>query len=89
MASRTHTLYVGVTNDLNRRVYEHKSKLIAGFTSKYTINRLVYCEEANDILSAIEREKQLKAWRRSKKIALIESANPDWRDLGPKEERKE
>jgi len=79
---RTHTgLYIGVTSDLQRRFYEHKNKLLGGFTSKYSLDRLVYFEEGEDVLSAIEREKQLKSWRRAKKVALIESANPQWRDL--------
>ena len=75
------TLYTGVTNNLIRRVYEHKQKLIAGFTQKYNINRLVYYEETSDIREAIAREKQIKGWLRAKKIALIESMNPEWHDL--------
>ncbi len=81
MSNRTRTLYIGVTSDLRRRVYEHKSRRTPGFTSRYAMDRLVYVEPANDALSAIEREKQLKRWRRSKKVALIESVNPEWRDL--------
>jgi putative endonuclease len=81
MTNRSHTLYTGITNDLKRRVYEHKRKLIPGFTSKYNITRLVYFEETTDVEIAITREKQIKGWLRAKKIALIESANPDWRDL--------
>ena len=77
MASRSKTLYIGVTNDLERRVLEHKSGTSA-FTKRYSINRLVYYEESPDSLTAIEREKQLKGWLRSKKLALIESANPEW-----------
>ncbi len=73
MTSRTRTLYIGVTNDLERRVHEHKHKVIAGFTSRYTIDRLVYCEMTSDIETALTREKQLKAWRRSKKVALNRS----------------
>ena len=68
MSNNKGTLYTGVTNDLERRVYEHKHKLIKGFTSKYNINRLVYYEEAGDVLEALGREKQIKSWRRSKKI---------------------
>ena len=74
------TLYTGVTNNLERRVYEHKHKLIDGFTSKYKITRLVYHEATNDVRCAIEREKQIKGLRR-RKVALIESVNPEWRDL--------
>ena len=81
LTSPTGTLYIGVTNDLFRRVYEHKQKLIEGFTKKYNITRLVYFEETHDVISAILREKQLKGWLRRKKIALIESVNPKWEDL--------
>jgi len=72
---------VGVTNNLERRISEHKNSLIEGFTKKYKINKLLYYEETNDVLAAISREKQIKGWRRDKKIALIESANPEWKDL--------
>ncbi len=75
------TLYTGVSGDLERRVYEHKNKLLPGFTSKYNLRRLVYHEETTDISVAIAREKEIKGWRREKKIALIESMNPDWDDL--------
>ena len=81
MTNRSRTLYTGVTNDLVRRVYEHKHKLIKGFTSKYNIQYLVYHETTSSIYSAIEREKQIKGWLRAKKIALIESVNPEWKDL--------
>jgi putative endonuclease len=81
MTNRSRTLYTGTTNDLKRRVYEHKHKLIPGFTNKYNITRLVYFEETADVKAAIAREKQIKGWLRAKKIALIESANPEWRDL--------
>jgi putative endonuclease len=81
MTNRSKTLYTGVTNDLYRRVYENKQKLIPGFTQKYNINQLVYYQETSDIREAIAREKQIKGWLRAKKIALIESANPQWRDL--------
>ncbi len=74
-------LYIGVTNDLLRRVQEHKSKSLPGFTSKYTLDRLVYLEDGPDVFCAIEREKQLKSWTRKKKIVLIESINPNWKDL--------
>lgn len=80
-SNNSKTLYTGVTNDLLRRMYEHKQKLIPGFTSKYRINKLVYYEETNDVRVAIEQEKHIKGWLRSKKIALIESVNPEWRDL--------
>ena len=75
------TLYTGVTNDLQRRVYQHKNKTVPGFTTKYRINRLVYYEVFNDVREAIAREKQIKGWLREKKIALIESMNPTWREL--------
>ena len=81
LASRSRVLYVGVTNDLQRRLFEHKSKLVPGFTSEYEVDRLVFFESTPDALSAIRREKQIKGWRRSKKITLIESVNPDWEDL--------
>ena len=82
MTNKSRTLYTGVTNNLERRVYEHKQKLIPGFTTKYNISRLVFFEATQDIRAAIEREKQIKGWLRSKKIALIESVNPQWEDLG-------
>ena len=81
MTNRSGTLYTGVTNNLMRRVYEHKNKLIDGFTKKYNITKLVYYEVANLATSAIAREKQIKGWTRKKKIALIESVNPQWKDL--------
>jgi putative endonuclease len=81
MANRSRTLYTGVTNNLTRRVLEHKRKLIPGFTSKYNICRLVHFELFGDIREAIRREKQIKGWVRRKKIALIESTNRDWKDL--------
>jgi putative endonuclease len=81
MTNKSRTLYTGVTNNLERRVYEHKNKLVTGFTSKYNITQLVYYEETNDVQEALLREKQIKGWLRSKKIALIESINPQWEDL--------
>ncbi len=75
------TLYIGVTNNLQRRVYEHKNKLFPGFTKKYNLSRLVYYENTNDINTAIAREKQMKGWLRIKKVALIELQNPKWNDL--------
>lgn len=81
MASESGTLYTGVTNNLERRVYEHKNELIDGFTKKYKCKKLVYFETSNDIRSAIEREKQIKKWRREKKEFLIKTLNPQWKDL--------
>ena len=81
MCNKTRTLYTGMTNDLYRRAYEHKHELVKGFTSRYNITMLVYYEEYWDPSQAIAREKQIKGWLRSKKIALIESINPDWQDL--------
>lgn len=78
---RNGTLYTGVTNNLAHRVYEHKHKSVAGFTSKYGLGRLVYYEIFDDIRLAIAREKQIKGWLRVRKIALIESRNQDWNDL--------
>ena len=75
------TLYIGVTNNLERRIAEHKSGLIPGFTRKYNVRMLVWCEEFHGITEAIEREKQLKNWHRAWKIALIEETNSEWRDL--------
>ena len=75
------TLYTGVTNDLTRRVYEHKTQAGGTFTRKYRMNKLLYFEQTGDILSAIEREKQIKGWRRSRKLELITSQNPRWIDL--------
>lgn len=74
-------LYTGVTNDLIRRVYEHKNKLVAGFTKKYNVDRLVYYEVCGEIVVAIEREKQIKGWSRKKKHDLINATNPNWNDL--------
>ena len=76
LANATGTLYTGVTKDLKRRIYEHKRKLIEGFTKKYNITRLVYYEETGDIKAALEREKQIKGWLRQKKIELIKAVNP-------------
>jgi putative endonuclease len=81
LASAADTLYIGITNDLHRRVYEHQHKLVPGFTGKYNVTRLVYWEETPDAQVAIAREKQLKGWTRAKKRALIEEANPGWIDL--------
>ena len=81
LASRNGVLYVGMTNDLQRRLYEHKNKLVPGFTATYNVDRLVFYESLPDALQAIAAEKRIKGWRREKKVALIESANPMWRDL--------
>ncbi|OGE83054.1 MAG: GIY-YIG nuclease [Candidatus Doudnabacteria bacterium RIFCSPHIGHO2_01_FULL_49_9] len=75
------TLYIGVTSDLIKRIYEHKHNLVAGFTKKYNVHDLVYFEETSDIQSAIAREKQLKNWKRKWKIELIEKTNLEWKDL--------
>ena len=74
-------LYTGVTSDLIKRVYEHKNKMIDGFTKKYNVYKLVHFEVSDDMMTAIEREKQIKGWLRKKKIALIEENNPEWKDL--------
>ena len=74
-------LYVGVTNDIVRRVYEHKNGVVDGFTKKYNVNKLVYAEECGDIYAAISREKQIKGWSRKKKFDLINSINPGMKDL--------
>ena len=80
-SSKNGTLYIGITSDLIKRVYEHKHNLIEGFTNKYNIHALVYFEVSNDINIAIVREKQLKSWNRDWKIKLIEKRNPEWKDL--------
>ena len=82
-AADTGALYLGVTNDLVRRVYEHKTKIVSGFTAKYGVNRLVRFEIYGDPVTAITREKALKKWRRDWKIRLIEEQNPEWFDLYP------
>ena len=81
LASRSRVLYIGVTNDLTRRVNEHKRGLNAGFTSTYRVTRLVYFEEFGDIRDAIAREKAIKGWTRSRKTSLVEERNPTWEDL--------
>lgn len=80
-SKRNGTLYIGVTSDLIRRIQQHKTKIIKGFTAKYEIGRLVYYEQTEDVYGAIAREKQLKKWRRQWKINLIEKNNPNWKDL--------
>ncbi|HQZ99040.1 MAG TPA: GIY-YIG nuclease family protein [Thermoflexales bacterium] len=79
-------VYVGVTNNLHRRMYEHKNKLVDGFTKKYNVDKLVYFEHITDVAVAIAREKQIKSWRREKKDALINSLNPDWLDIETRSE---
>ena len=81
MASRSRVLYIGVTSSLERRIQEHKSNLVRGFTARYNVTRLVYYEVGKSAIGAITREKEIKAWRREKKVKLIESVNPGWRDL--------
>ena len=81
LANRWKTIYTGVTSALETRVWQHKTKAVEGFTARYGIDRLVYFEHTNNIHDAIAREKQIKGWRRAKKVALIESMNPGWKDL--------
>ena len=81
MANVTGMLYIGVTNNIARRVIEHKTKKVKGFTSRYNLTQLVYCESTPGIYNALTREKQLKGWTRKKKVALIDTMNPDWKDL--------
>ena len=80
-SKRNGTLYIGVTKDLIRRVYEHKTDAVPGFTSRHEVHNLVWYEQTDSIFSAIKREKQLKNWQRTWKIRLIEQTNPDWHDL--------
>ena len=75
------TIYVGVTNNLERRIYEHKNELLEGFSKKYHTHKLVYYEQTSDVLSALTREKQIKSWSRERKNELINTTNPTWRDL--------
>ena len=74
-------MYIGVTNNLERRIYEHKNKLVKGFTERYKVNKLVYVEETQDVSAAIAREKEIKSWRREKKNKLVGIINPSWEDL--------
>jgi len=83
LSSRNKVLYVGMTDILSRRTFEHKEGLVEGFTKKYNVNTLVYYEVHSDLKSAVKREKQLKNWHREWKINLIESVNKEWRDLYP------
>src|SRR3954447_21808952 len=82
MTNTSGTLYTGVTGDLSRRVYEHRHRLVPGFTSRYKIDRLVHAEAYPEVRDAISREKQIKGWVRSRMLALINEANPNWHDLG-------
>ena len=86
LANKSKVLYTGITNNLERRMQEHRSYLIAGFTAKYQIRKLVYFEEFDSADFAIAREKQIKGWLRERKVRLITSANPDWADLSPEAE---
>ena len=86
LASRTRSLYTGVTNDLSRRMTEHRDGLVAGFTSRYRIFRLVHVEAFGDVRDAIAREKEIKGWRREKKVWLIQSHNPVWDDLSKEQQ---
>jgi putative endonuclease len=81
MSSQTRVLYIGVTNFLERRVQQHKDGVGSAFTSRYRVHRLVHYEETSDVYAALERERHLKGWTRARKVALVESMNPDWRDL--------
>ena len=81
LSSRNRVIYVGMTNELSRRIYEHKNGLVDGFTKSYNVNKLVYYELQNDFESAVKREKQLKNWHRQWKINLIETRNKEWKDL--------
>jgi len=83
LSNRLRTLYVGMTNDLVRRLQEHRSKIKEGFTKRYNVTQLVYFEPASNVFDAMFREKQLKGWLRARKLALIEASNPQWNDLGP------
>ena len=74
-------IYVGMTNDLQRRIFEHKEKQVKGFTEKYNVHKLVYFEQTSDVETALNREKEIKKWRREKKDKLVEDTNPSWRDL--------
>ncbi|MFY9527891.1 MAG: GIY-YIG nuclease family protein [Candidatus Acidiferrales bacterium] len=84
LSNESKVLYTGVTNDLVRRVAQHKAKQIPGFTQRYNLTRLVYFEQSPQVVAAIRREKEIEGWLRAKKVALVESFNPAWRDLAPK-----
>ena len=81
MASKSGVIYLGVTGELAKRAFQHKEQLVPGFTRKYNVTKLVWFEPHSSVRAAISREKEIKCWRRSKKVALIESVNPEWKDL--------
>ncbi|MEO1023792.1 MAG: GIY-YIG nuclease family protein [Bacteroidota bacterium] len=81
LSNASKMIYIGMTNNLTRRIYEHRNKLLKGYTQKYNLHDLVYYEETDDVGRAIEREKQLKGWKRNRKVKLIEAVNPGWKDL--------
>jgi putative endonuclease len=81
LTNKSGTLYIGVTSNLQKRIWEHKNKVVEGFSKKYNVDKLIYFEQTENVMSALEREKQLKRWSRSKKIKLIEKMNPEWKDL--------
>jgi len=81
MTNQSRTLYIGITSNIRKRVWEHRTGLVEGFTHRYKIDMLVYVESFGDVFSAIEREKQIKCWRRDKKLRLIAENNPDWHDI--------
>jgi putative endonuclease len=83
LASRTKVTYTGVTGNLVRRIAQHRAGVASRFTAKYGVTRLVHVEQTSEVLAAISREKEIKGWRRSKKVALVESSNPEWVDLAP------
>jgi putative endonuclease len=83
MTNIARTLYTGVTNDLEKRVYQHKNKAFSGVTSRYGLDRLAYFEVTDDIHAAIAREKKIKGWVRARKVSLVEAVNPEWEDLSP------
>jgi len=82
LTNKSGTLYIGITSNLEKRIYEHRNKLVSGFTQKYNINKLIYIEEYNSAIEAISREKQLKGWTRKRKMQLIKSINENFAELG-------
>ncbi len=81
LTNKSHTLYIGITSDIVRRLHEHKHKFVKGFTAKYNIHKLIYVEQYRDALSALNREKQLKGWTRNRKVALIKESNPTFHEI--------
>jgi len=81
LTNKSGTLYIGITGNLQKRIWEHKNKVVEGFTKKYNIDKLIYFEQTENVMSALEREKQLKKWKRQKKEDLIKETNPKWEDL--------